>query len=77
VTALLAKIMLRFEGAECPSDDDALALFLQREPGSHDDVRRGARTDPAKAETLAHTVLGHWMGALPGPAHERGTRRVP
>ncbi|GGV94065.1 hypothetical protein GCM10015535_58520 [Streptomyces gelaticus] len=67
VTALLAKIMLRFEGAECPSDDDALALFLQREPGNHDDTRRGARTDPAKAEALAHTVLGHWLSTLSSP----------
>lgn len=68
VTALLAKIMLRFEGAECPSDDDALALFLQGEPGDQNDVRRGARSDPDKAEALAHTVLGRWMSTLSSPS---------
>ncbi|MFF3606867.1 nucleotidyltransferase domain-containing protein [Streptomyces sp. NPDC002463] len=67
VTALLAKIMLRFEGAECPSDDDALALFLQREPGDQGEVRRGARTQPAKAEALAHMILRHWLSTFSSP----------
>ncbi|MGW6745074.1 nucleotidyltransferase domain-containing protein [Streptomyces sp. NPDC055025] len=67
VTALLAKVMLRFTGVECASDDDALAVFLSREPGDPGDLRSDARGDRRKAEELAHSVLGHWLATMSSP----------
>ncbi|WP_245984991.1 nucleotidyltransferase domain-containing protein [Streptomyces tateyamensis] len=67
ITALLAKVILRFEGAECASDDDALTVFLEREPGIGGDLRRRAREDRDKAVELANTVLGHWLATLALP----------
>ncbi|MFE7615153.1 hypothetical protein [Streptomyces sp. NPDC057496] len=65
VTALLAKIQLRFSGIECPSDSDALTVLL-------DAIRQDtslvptARTDRLDAEALARLVLQAWLDTLPG-----------
>ncbi|MFI9275498.1 nucleotidyltransferase domain-containing protein [Kitasatospora sp. NPDC052896] len=67
ITALLAKVMLRFEGTECASDDDALAVLLERRPSGHTDLRHQAREDRDAAVELANTVLGHWLATLALP----------
>ncbi|WP_328954658.1 nucleotidyltransferase domain-containing protein [Kitasatospora purpeofusca] len=67
VTALLAKVMLRFEGTERASDDDALGVFLDREPATDADLRRQAREDRKKAVELANIVLGHWLATIALP----------
>ncbi|WP_416875490.1 nucleotidyltransferase domain-containing protein [Kitasatospora sp. SC0581] len=67
ITALLAKVMLRFEGTERASDDDALGVFLDREPATDADLRRQAREDREKAVELANTVLGHWLATIALP----------
>ncbi|MDY0811800.1 nucleotidyltransferase domain-containing protein [Kitasatospora purpeofusca] len=67
VTALLAKVMLRFEGTERASDDDALGVFLDREPATDADLRRQARGDSEKAAKLANIVLGHWLATIALP----------
>ncbi|MGW2251325.1 nucleotidyltransferase domain-containing protein [Kitasatospora sp. NPDC001660] len=67
ITALLAKVMLRFEGTERASDDDALGVFLDREPATDADLRRQAREDREKAVDLANIVLGHWLGTIALP----------
>lgn len=67
ITALLAKVMLRFEGTERASDDDALGVFLDREPATSADLRRQAREDREKAVELANIVLGHWLATLALP----------
>ncbi|MFZ3499178.1 nucleotidyltransferase domain-containing protein [Streptomyces sp. 5.8] len=67
VTALLAKIQLRFSGIECPSDSDALRLLV--EVGRQDtSVVAAARTERAAAEELALAVLRGWLATLPGEA---------
>ncbi|WP_405681565.1 nucleotidyltransferase domain-containing protein [Streptomyces sp. NBC_01238] len=65
VTALLAKIQLRFSGIECPSDSDALTVLLDatRQDTSLVTI---ARTEPLAAEALALLVLQAWLGTLPG-----------
>lgn len=68
ITALLAKVMLRFEDTERASDDDALGIFLDREPGTDTDLRRQAREDRDKAVDLANIVLGHWLATIALPA---------
>ncbi|MFE0644653.1 nucleotidyltransferase domain-containing protein [Streptomyces sp. NPDC058877] len=65
VTALLAKIQLRFSGIECPSDGDALIVLLdakQQDTG----LVATARTDRPDAEALARLVLQAWLDTLPG-----------
>ncbi|MGW8401860.1 hypothetical protein ACWGLP_35125, partial [Streptomyces lydicus] len=65
VTALLAKIQLRFRGVECPSDNDALrALVEAGHPGAS--VVAAARTERAAADELAMVVLRSWLATLPG-----------
>ncbi|WP_329577656.1 nucleotidyltransferase domain-containing protein [Kitasatospora sp. NBC_01250] len=67
ITALLAKVMLRFEGTECASDDDALAVLLDRRSGGHTDLRHQARENRDAAVELANTVLGHWLATFALP----------
>ncbi|WP_405856050.1 nucleotidyltransferase domain-containing protein [Streptomyces sp. NBC_00090] len=65
VTALLAKIQLRFSGIECPSDSDALTVLL--DAGRQDTTMAiSARTDRSAAEALARIVLQAWLDTLPG-----------
>jgi hypothetical protein len=70
VTALMAKVALRAEGDEHPSDADALrALLRQFAPafqGLKDGVVEDARHDGQAATQLAHAVLGWWLATLPG-----------
>ncbi|MFE9930860.1 nucleotidyltransferase domain-containing protein [Streptomyces sp. NPDC005533] len=67
VTALLAKIQLRFSGIECSSDGDALTVLLDAK--RHDTTLvTTARTEPCDAETLAALVLQSWLDTLPGTA---------
>ncbi|MGW5936782.1 nucleotidyltransferase domain-containing protein [Streptomyces celluloflavus] len=62
VTALLAKIQLRFASIECPADDEALtALLAGTGPSGVSGLLRAARTDRAQAETLARLVLELWL----------------
>lgn len=68
VTALLAKVMLRFEGIDCPADDEALRTLLRDHPVSASD---GEFLDRAhhhrdEAERLALAVLDAWLSELPG-----------
>lgn len=79
VTALLAKVMLRFSGVECASDDDALAVFLRREPAGR--ARASGRDHPAprpdqirpRPGRRPHPGRLHGPDqALPGRTHPRG-----
>ncbi|MFJ5735576.1 nucleotidyltransferase domain-containing protein [Streptomyces microflavus] len=64
VTALLAKVQLRFSGIECPSDSDALTVLL--DAGRQDtSVVTAARTERPAAEALARLVLQAWLDTLP------------
>ncbi|MFE3600780.1 nucleotidyltransferase domain-containing protein [Streptomyces sp. NPDC059142] len=65
VTALLAKIQLRFKGIECPSDSDALTVLLDATRQDTSLVTT-ARTEPLAAEALALLVLQGWLDTLPG-----------
>ncbi|MFF1422136.1 nucleotidyltransferase domain-containing protein [Streptomyces sp. NPDC058280] len=65
VTALLAKIQLRFSGIECPSDSDALTVLLDATRQDTSLVTT-ARTEPLAAEALALLVLQAWLDTLPG-----------
>ncbi|MFK0297537.1 nucleotidyltransferase domain-containing protein, partial [Streptomyces sp. NPDC090442] len=65
VTALLAKILLRFDGIERAADAEALALLVRGPSAPHDQLVRGARTDRAAAQELAQLVLDRWMATLP------------
>ncbi|MBT2470500.1 nucleotidyltransferase domain-containing protein [Streptomyces sp. ISL-66] len=65
VTALLAKIQLRFTGIECPSDGDALTVLLGAKRQGMNLVTT-ARTERCDAETLAALVLQSWLDTLPG-----------
>jgi hypothetical protein len=64
VTALLAKVMLRFEGTECPSDDKALRTLLPQAQAAGARAGR-ARSDRAAAEEMALAVLNAWLSQLP------------
>lgn len=64
VTALLAKIMLRFDGVEMSSDDEALAAFLTHHGGQDGRLAREARTNRDQAQALAALVLDTWMDTL-------------
>ncbi|MET8181733.1 hypothetical protein [Streptomyces sp. NPDC005336] len=65
VTALLAKIQLRFSGIECSSDNDALRVLVET---GHQDTSMvaAARTERAAADELAMVVLRSWLTTLPG-----------
>ncbi|MGW6604036.1 nucleotidyltransferase domain-containing protein [Streptomyces sp. NPDC055036] len=67
VTALLAKIQLRFQGTECPGDDEALTTLLadtqQPHPAS---LLHQARTSRDQAESLARSVLDRWLVTTDG-----------
>ncbi|MYR03548.1 MULTISPECIES: nucleotidyltransferase domain-containing protein [unclassified Streptomyces] len=65
VTALLAKIQLRFSGIECPSDSDALTALLDAERQDTSAVAI-ARTERPAAEALARLILQTWLDTLPG-----------
>lgn len=71
VTGLLAKVMLRFEGTECPSDEQALRTLTAR--FSSVDVRdaAAAREDPGKARLLADAVLGGWLATVPASQEDQ------
>ena len=66
ITALLAKVMLRFEGTECAADDDALDLLLRPHGITTARVAQ-ARCDRETVKELAFAVLDRWLGELPGP----------
>ncbi|MFD4240166.1 nucleotidyltransferase domain-containing protein [Streptomyces sp. NPDC058525] len=65
VTALLAKIQLRFNGIECPSDSDALTVLLDAKRQDTSAVTT-ARTERPAAGALATLVLQNWLDTLPG-----------
>ncbi|MFJ3724374.1 nucleotidyltransferase domain-containing protein [Streptomyces sp. NPDC090045] len=65
VTALLAKIQLRFSGIECPSDGDALTVLLDAKRQDTSAVTT-ARTERPAAKALATLVLQSWLDTLPG-----------
>ncbi|MFR9727520.1 nucleotidyltransferase domain-containing protein [Streptomyces sp. MS19] len=62
VTALLAKVLLRFDGVECGGDAEALGLLIH--PAGMPRVQR-ARTDHATAQDLAQHVLDRWVATMP------------
>ena len=66
ITALLAKVMLRFEGTECAADDDALHSLLRPHGITTARVAQ-ARRDRETVKELAFTVLDRWLGELPSP----------
>ena len=70
ITALLAKVMLRFEGTECAADDDALHSLLETHGITTADVAL-ARHDQETVKELALTVLDTWLGELPGPVEPK------
>lgn len=62
LTGLLAKVMLRFEQIECPSDDQALRSFVARFPDRvATDLLASARTDLGVARRMAWAVLAAWL----------------
>jgi predicted nucleotidyltransferase len=66
LTGLLAKVMLRFDGTECPSDDQALRAFAERFPDRvSDDVLCAAQTDLAKTAQVGQAVLATWLETVP------------
>ncbi|WP_329196888.1 nucleotidyltransferase domain-containing protein [Streptomyces sp. NBC_01435] len=65
VTALLAKIQLRFSGIECASDSDALTVLLDAKRQDTNAVT-AARVERPAAEALAALVLQNWLDTLPG-----------
>jgi cytidylate kinase len=66
LTGLLAKVMLRFDGTECPSDDQALRAFAERFPDRvTDDVLCAAQTDLAKTAQVGQAVLATWLETVP------------
>ena len=69
ITALLAKVMLRFEGIDRAADDDALRVLLGPQRITAGLLAR-ARGDREAAEQLALEVLGAWLGELPTPSEE-------
>ncbi|MEU5798449.1 nucleotidyltransferase domain-containing protein [Streptomyces sp. NPDC047813] len=71
ITALLAKVMLRFEDIECAADDDALAVLLARVPAADAGLPRQARHSRMKTIELADLVLGHWLSTVAQPAPAR------
>ena len=69
VTAVLAKVALRAEGAEHPDDADALRALLDMFPGSFQGLDALAVTEARRSEQdamrLAHAVLAWWLATLP------------
>ncbi|MGX1851128.1 nucleotidyltransferase domain-containing protein [Streptomyces sp. NPDC055299] len=65
VTALLAKVILRFDGTEQAADTDALDALVRAAAEQNDGLVLRARTDRAAAQDLAQLVLDHWMATMP------------
>lgn len=69
VTAVLAKVALRGEGAEHPDDADALQALLDLFPDSFQGLDALAVTEARRSEEsamrLAHAVLAWWLATLP------------
>ena len=66
LTGLLAKVMLRFEQTECPSDDQALRAFTARFPDRvADDLLTSGRTDLGTTARIAQAVLAAWLETVP------------
>ncbi|MGW1792381.1 hypothetical protein ACWCO0_28200 [Streptomyces tubercidicus] len=65
LTALLAKVLLRFDGTEQAADTDALGALTPAEGDQHEGLVRKARTDRAAAQDLAQLVLERWMATMP------------
>ncbi|MEU3991768.1 hypothetical protein AB0F24_25985 [Streptomyces platensis] len=65
VTALLAKVLLRFDGIEQAADTDALDALVRAAAEPNDSLVLRARTDRAAAQDLAQLVLDHWMATMP------------
>jgi hypothetical protein len=64
VAAMLAKVMLRFEGVDRPADSDALATLLQKDSENASDLLCRARQDQSAAEKLALAILNQWLATL-------------
>jgi hypothetical protein len=64
VTGLLAKVMLRFEGTECPSGEQALHTLTARFTSISTADVAAARDDPGKARLLGDAVLGGWLATI-------------
>ena len=71
VTALLAKIQLRFSGIECP-DDDALQALVEADCPGLAAWSQQARTERSAAEDLAQVVLRSWLAH---PSRRSGVTR--
>jgi hypothetical protein len=71
VTGLLAKVMLRFEGTECPSDEEALRMLTARFACIDAADVDAARDDPGKARLLAGAVLGSWLATVAANQEDR------
>jgi cytidylate kinase len=75
VTALVAKVGLRADGADYPGDADALHALMDRFPSSFGDldhdVVAAARLDEQAAADLAQAVLALWLSALPAAGPSR------
>lgn len=69
VTALVAKVGLRADGADYPGDTEALHAVMDRFPASFarldHTIVTAARLDEQAAAELAHAVLAWWLSALP------------
>ncbi|MGA5819905.1 nucleotidyltransferase domain-containing protein [Kitasatospora sp. NPDC094028] len=70
ITALLAKVLLRFEGVERSGDDEALADLAQL-AGNAAALTAKARDDRGAACELAQLVLGQWMATMPSAIGEK------
>ncbi|MCZ1006788.1 nucleotidyltransferase domain-containing protein [Streptomyces lydicus] len=68
VSALLAKVVLRFEGTEQATDTDALDTLVRAGDEPDDGLVLRARTERAAAQDLAQLVLDHWMATMPATA---------
>ncbi|MEU9339367.1 nucleotidyltransferase domain-containing protein [Streptomyces sp. NPDC048290] len=66
VTALLAKVLLRFDGVEYAGDSEALHQILNHPTRTmHANLVQHARTDRAAAQTLGQLVLDRWIATMP------------
>ncbi|MFI5527012.1 nucleotidyltransferase domain-containing protein [Kitasatospora sp. NPDC051853] len=64
ITALLAKILARFDGVERAGDEEALSDLVAR-VGARPELVAAARDDQAAARELAALVLAQWTATLP------------
>ncbi|WP_405798747.1 nucleotidyltransferase domain-containing protein [Streptomyces sp. NBC_01506] len=65
VTALLAKVLLRFDRTEQSGDNEALHLLVTGQDERYGGLVRRARTDRTAATALAQLVLDRWMVTMP------------